>query len=121
MTHCSCRWGLSAFFKPPPDRVVTCTLDDLQFHDMLFQQFEGPARPPLRRLATSQRNQLRFGSPVENTRPNRGRRIFVRQGRIQAVLYEPLACPKYRVGAGVQRLRDPAVGPSITGIGNVRL
>ncbi len=44
------------------------TIDDVEFHDFVFQQPQGPARASLGRLGTSQGNQFGFLLAVENPR-----------------------------------------------------
>jgi len=47
--------------------------------------------------------------------------MLSRQNRVEAFLDQPLAYPRDRGEAGVQRFHDAAVAPALTGLGDIRL
>jgi hypothetical protein len=108
------RWGWRMFFERPPDRRVAGTLDDVEFHDLVLQQPQGPARASLGRFGTSQGNQLGFLLAVENPRNRRRRPLLAAQHRLKAFLHQLPAHPVNHRCAGLQRLDDPAVTPAFT-------
>jgi hypothetical protein len=93
----------------------------LQFHDLFLQQPQGPARAPLGRLGTSQRDQFCFFLAVENPRNRRYRSLLAAQHSLEAFLHQLLPDPVNHGRAGLQRLDDPVVTPAFTGFGNVGL
>src|ERR1700730_14190202 len=68
----------------PPDRVVAGSVNDLQFHDLLFQQLQRPPLATLRRFGTGQGNQLRFGDTVKDAWSGRGWRMLADEHGIEA-------------------------------------
>jgi hypothetical protein len=70
--------------------------------------------------AASQGDQLGFRGAVENPAPGRIGIGFARQDGFEAFLDELASRPLDRRDAGVQRLGDPAVAPSLAALRHVR-
>src|SRR5271157_4004381 len=113
MTQCWQRWGWRMFFYRPSDRAVAGAIDDIELHDLVFQQPQGPARASLRRFRTSQGNQFGLLLAVKNPRNRRHRSLLAAQHGIEALFHQLLACPVDHGWAGLQSLRNLAVTPSI--------
>src|SRR5882757_1993485 len=78
----------SAQARPSKTEIrLTGTIDDVEFHDFVFQQPQGPARASLGRLGTSQGNQFGFLLAVENPRYRRCRAWLAAQHRLEALLH----------------------------------
>src|SRR3984893_14849690 len=109
------------FFKNPPDRAVAGTIHNVEFHDLVLQQPQGPTRASLRGFGARQCDQSSFLLTVKNSRHRRPRPLLAAQNGLKALLNQLLACPIHRCSAGLQRLDDPAVAPSFASIRNVGL
>ncbi len=120
ITHWGLRWGWRMFFERPPDRVVTDAPDDLQLDDFLLQKTQRPSGLAGRGRSASQSDQLGFRGAVEN--PARGRFgiVLARQDGFEAFHDKAPSRSLDRRDAGVQRLGDPAVAPSLAGLRHVR-
>src|SRR3954464_6876280 len=51
---------------------IADALDDIQRHDFVFQQTQGPSRAPFRRLRTAQGDQFRLPGAIEDARSGGG-------------------------------------------------
>jgi hypothetical protein len=105
----------------PPDRVVAGSVNDLQFHDLLFQQLQRPPLATLRRFGTGQGNQLRFGGAVKDARSGRGWGMLADKHGIEAFFHQLLAGPSNGVDAGIEGGGDFAVPPSFASLRGISL
>src|SRR5580704_19394384 len=103
MTHWSFRCGLRTFFLYSPDRVVAGALNDLQFHDLVFQQCQCPTGPTLGRFRTGQRDQFGLRGTIEDALAGRIWGMLAGEDRVEAVLDQPLAYPREGGDTGIQR------------------
>jgi hypothetical protein len=111
----------NVFFESPPNRAVTGAIDDVQFHDLVLQQPQCPACAALRRLGTSQGNQLGFLLAVENPGNGWRRSWLAAQHSLDAFFPQLFAHPVNHRCAGLQGLDDLVVAPSFAGFRDVRL
>jgi hypothetical protein len=79
------------FFQRPSDRVVADPVNDVQFHDLVFQQTQRPPSAPFGRFRTGQSGQFGLGRAIEDAPPGRGRRALGRQNGIDPFLNQLLA------------------------------
>jgi len=93
----------------------------LEFHDLLLQQPQGPARAALGRFGTSQRNQFGFFLAVKNPGNRRCRPLLAAQHSIETFFHQLLPDPVNHRGAGLQCLDDPIVTPAFTGFRHIGL
>src|SRR3954462_8952349 len=121
MTNCCFRCGLRMVFERPPDRVIADALDDIQLHDFVFQQTQGPSRAPFRRLRTGQGDQFRRPGAIEDARSGGGGRVFALQHGLEAFFHQLPPRPGDGRKAGVQRRSDPAITPGLPGWRGVHL
>src|SRR5438552_3791352 len=80
------------------------------FHQRIHQQWQGPGRAPLRRLAARQGHETRFLRPVEFAWLRVGRRL-AGQGSLESDLDQPLAPPMNGRHADLERVSDLPVTP----------
>src|SRR5271165_6161589 len=121
ITHCRLRWGLSAFFLSPSDRVVAGLLDDVQFDNFLLEQAQAPTGEPLGSRRAGQSDQFRLRGPVENPRPGGVRIVLAAQRRLEPFLDEPTPGTTDRVDTRIQCHRDRALAPPFARLRHVRL
>jgi hypothetical protein len=76
MTNCCFRCGLRMFFGVRPVSIVADAFDDIQFHDLVFQQTQCPSRAPFRRLQTGQGAQFRLPGTIEDASPGGGGQVL---------------------------------------------
>src|SRR5260370_23930973 len=100
---------------------IAGTIDNLQFHDLVLQHRQGPARASLGRLGTSQGNQFGFLLAVKNPRNRWRRPLLAAQYGLEAFLHQLPAHPVNHGWAGLQRLDDLAVTPAFTGFRRIGL
>jgi hypothetical protein len=96
-------------------------LDNIEFDDFLFQQPQAPARASLGRIGTRQGDQLGFPFTVKDRRHGRRCALLSAQHRLKAFFHQLPAHPVDHRCAGLQRLDNPAVAPSLTGLGDIGL
>jgi hypothetical protein len=87
-------------------------IDDPEFHDLVLQQPQRPARLPLGRFGTRQGDQLGFFLAVENAGHGRHLALFAAQNRLEPLFDELSADAVDHRGAGIQRHDDLAVAPA---------
>src|SRR5581483_7670967 len=94
--------GNASYFERAPHRLIRDGVGDRQFHQLVGQEPQRPARLAGRWLAAGERHQARFLRAVELAvmEPPGGAAI---QGRLQALLDELLAHPKDRGLAALHR------------------
>src|SRR5215218_9168244 len=116
MDHCPLRArALWHFFESAPDQLPGDGLfGALQLHETLGQKTHAPALSPLRRLRTSQSDQMRLLLSIELAWFG-GLGPAVDQRRLQPLPSEPLAHPSDRRAADLQDIGDPGVGPGLLG------
>src|ERR1700726_103066 len=85
----------------------------MQFDDFILEQAQGPFGVPLRGWPACQRDQFCFRHAVENPWPGRVRVIFAGQHGFEAFLDQLPPSAKDVGDAGIQRLSDPAVAPTL--------
>ena len=102
------------------DRVVADPGNDVQFHDLVFQQAQRPPCAPLRRLRTGQCGQFGLSGAIEDAWPGRGGRALWGQHGIEPFFDQLPTNSGDSHQAGIQRRSDLAVAPSfacLTSIG----
>ena len=109
------------FFEGPPDCAVAGAIDEVQLHDLVFQQSQCPACAALGRFGTSQGNQLGFLLAIENSGNGRRRSWLATQHSLEAFFHQLFADPVNHGCAGLQGLDDLVVAPSFAGFRGVRL
>jgi hypothetical protein len=121
MHHCSLRCGFSSFFQSPPHGLVGDRGDDLQLDQPVGEHLHGPLLAAFGRGGAGQGDEPGLGPAVErplSTGPVLG---LADQGGLQALLDEPLADPSDGIGADLEGLGDPDIGPGRAALGGVRL
>jgi hypothetical protein len=76
MTYCLFRSGFRSSFLACTRRVVAGALNDVQFHNLVFQQTQGPLRASVRRRRADQGDQFGLDRAVEDSPPRRVRGMF---------------------------------------------
>src|SRR5512135_3222902 len=100
------------FLERPAHRLIGDRVDDLQLDELVGQKLHRPGGTALRRRRAGQGDEPGLGPAVELPRSARAVLRLAAQGRLQALLDEPLADPLDGSDADVEGLGDPVVVPS---------
>ena len=103
----------------PPDRVIAGTVNNSQFHDSGFQEFQCPANAPLWWVGTGKRDELGLACSIEDALSGRSGRMLAGQDGLETFLHQLLPGPGNRVDAGIQGGGDLPVTPSFAGLGSI--
>ena len=85
-------------------------LDIFQFHHLVSEEFQRPALPSIRSLATRQMNQLGFSPAIQAATFGAFAGEASCQGDFQILLYKPLFDPNHGTATDGERLGNLPVG-----------
>ena len=108
-----CQGASSFFFQHLAHGLVADVLDVAELDHAVGQQTQGPARRAGRRLAARERDQVRFGAPVEHHPATRVVHGPVAHGSKRPLERGALAYPRDRGQADAERLGDFGVGLTV--------
>ena len=96
------------FFWRPPDRVITGTVNDIQFHDRRFQQLWCPSGAPLWWYGAGQGDQFSLGGAIKNAPSGRSGRVLAGENGLKPFFHQLLTGSADR---RIQGRGDLAVAP----------